>query len=424
MKAIQKKLNYGVYAVLTFSAAAMGILKYAVFAKILMPEDFAIYSLILSSYIFVLYLGGMGMCEGFLKLGSLAHGSDSFNDALRFLEASLVYGSGIFFIIICVFSLGYASVRTIYGWPLLFFYLPFLAYSAFIHNVLFALFRVQQSFICFSLMLFLKSFIMLGPGFFIGREYGAGGLLALETISFLVVFSVFWGRKKGVVSLVANFPNKALFKQLLKHGLPILLSSAVRNILIVVERWFVALALGLFILGQYSFLMTVYLVAITLIGFICNILGPKWLSDYARDLNFDDLFKRVLKVVLCLFIVFFILGGCLLLAMPLIIGNFYAQYYSPSLYGAAYMIFLGTFIGSLVCVFDWLFIATSKERVLLKNNVLVVVFAVLLLFHGYLSEYGLSDFAMIFLINRSFTLIIYGVEIFKLRAMQLEVSIC
>ena len=60
----------GLYLAFMTVASFLGFSKFILYSKLISVSEFGIYSLVLSSYIFFVFFGGMGFQEGLLKKGS------------------------------------------------------------------------------------------------------------------------------------------------------------------------------------------------------------------------------------------------------------------------------------------------------------------------------------------------------------------
>ena len=60
----------GVYLILMTFGTFLGFSKFILYSKLISVSEFGIYSLVISSYIFFVFFGGMGLQEGLLKKGS------------------------------------------------------------------------------------------------------------------------------------------------------------------------------------------------------------------------------------------------------------------------------------------------------------------------------------------------------------------
>lgn len=63
--------DYSLYIMLSLSAAILSFYKLGYLASTLSPEDFGLYSIIIISFVYIGYLGGLGGSDYVLKLGSM-----------------------------------------------------------------------------------------------------------------------------------------------------------------------------------------------------------------------------------------------------------------------------------------------------------------------------------------------------------------
>ncbi|HFG2205762.1 TPA: hypothetical protein ACGF8J_003321, partial [Vibrio cholerae] len=83
--------SHSIYAILSLSAASLSFYKLGYLANSLSSESFGMYSLIILSYVYIVYIGSMGGNEYMLKTGAVI---DSSNKELLFVTRNnaLIYG--------------------------------------------------------------------------------------------------------------------------------------------------------------------------------------------------------------------------------------------------------------------------------------------------------------------------------------------
>ena len=93
-------------------AAVLGLTKFLLFSKWVSVEDFGLYSLVMSSYIFLVFIGGMGFQEGILKKGSEKFSVGDEEVIRGYFLIALKYVSVSVFLVGCVLSLGTALLSS------------------------------------------------------------------------------------------------------------------------------------------------------------------------------------------------------------------------------------------------------------------------------------------------------------------------
>jgi len=387
--------------------ALLGVLKYGIFAKLLNPESFGIYSLVLTTYVYILYAGGLGLNEAVIKIGSHAHGKGQSEQVARLRDISLVYGGiatlvcGIIYILaikIFISDKTLANSLALAGG---------LALAALEFNLVDATFRASQKILLFSGMLFAKGLAVVILGMYLVPEYGANGVIVGEIIAFIGVFTlalIFCGNRFHLSRLS---DSRALFINAVRNGFPLVISMFIRNISMSMDRWVMAASIGLLALGKYTFAMILYLVALTGTGFLTNILGPRWLAGYAKNQNAKQLFHQIKKVVLHILILAIISAGPFFFLIKFALQYFYPAYAGDDTLIATALIYVGVTILMCTYLFDWLFIALSAEKKLLRIALYTLSITAILICLVHTLNGTIEFYAGVFLLCRFFTALLY-----------------
>jgi len=409
---MSSKKNKITYILLMGFSAFLSIMKFTIFSSVLGPEEYGLYSLVLSTYIFIVYLGGLGLNEAIIKLGSIAYGKKDLKYILKLRDISIFYGfilsiffSLIFFLVINFIEMGERVYEAL-------FLSIFLAISALEFNLMDSYLRVQQRFVSYSLMLFSKSLIVVFAGYFVAPIYNAYGLLCVEIISFCIIFLFVLFFKKDERFSFNHISNSFNFLiNAIRNGISILSSNIIRNLMLNIDKWAISSSLGLLPLGKYSFAMIIYLIAIFSLGLITTILGPKWLSEFSSINNSKVLLNIINKIIILVSsfgVLFFLL---FFYYLQTFLNIFYPAYSDLETCNTILIIFIGILFQIPIFLYDWFFIAISNERFILKMTFNMFIVTVIMILLCLYLELSIIYFALLFTAARVYIFIQYIVHI-------------
>lgn len=396
----------GLYLALMTIASFLGFSKLLVYSKLISVTEFGIYSLVISSYIFFVFFGGMGLPEGLLKKGSESYAVGDIKAIKAYFLAALAFSIPI--------SGSAAIVLTIaikYFSPINYEIIDILsvavvmALATILFNLLDAFLRAQQRFLLFAVALTLKNSLAISLGYLWAIEYGVKGLLVAEITGLLVTFF-------ALLFFLLGLQDLKLYKEtssgrLISNGYKLILTLVLRNVAQFIDRWFIAGTLGVIALGYYSFSMILITIAMVLVGFLVAVQGPKWIAELQIHNSVRylimDVNKNVLKFAACLILVapFFFLNIENLLVS---FNPEYAETVVIKLMGIVYLAVLATVP---IYLYDWVFVATSQEGYLVKANLFAVAVSVILYTGLWFTNSDIIDFALVFLIIKILILLIY-----------------
>lgn len=402
------QLSATIYTVFMVLAALLGVLKYAVFAKLLEPESFGLYNLVLTIYVFVIYAGSLGLNEALIKMGGVAHGKGELELIHRLRDVSIFYGGvitsfcGLIYVLgVWVFVKDVAIAQTLS-------LAAILAVAALEFNLVDTYLRIKQQFVFFSAMLFFKTLVVLTVGWHIAPIYSVNGVILVEIMASFGLFLIFLYVGGRGFKFEHIIDSTALFRNAIRNGFPMLASMFVRYISISMDRWVIAASIGLVALAKYAFAMIIYLVAVMASGFLTHVLGPRWLSAFGRSGDLAALFKSIKKVVLMLVVMAIVFMGPFFWTLPLLLNKYYPKYAGNELFWTAVFIYIGIVILVSTHLFDWLFIASSNEKILLKMSIGTLCATILLIFGAYFFGANIISYAIVFLSVRVFSAVMYG----------------
>lgn len=398
------KLQFFLYAFFMVGAAILGMLKLTVYAKLLEVEEFGLYSLVLSSYLFVMYAGSFGLNEALVKEGSIAYGKKKFKRIRHIRDLALCYSSlGVIFVSFMILLCSWLFVQKAMFQDAVYLMI-ILAFATLEFNLVSSYVRVNHKFTLFSKMLFFKSLLVILLAWFIAPEFGVYGLVILESIIF-IIFALFVLKIERVnIDFKRVFKANRHFRQAVKQGMPVMVSTVIRNLSLSLDRWVIVATLGLIALAKYAFAMILYQVAMVGIGFISTILGTRWLSSFGADSDLNRMFFKIKQIILFIGLVGVLLYWPFSILLNYTIDVFYPQYSDESVFVTVHLVYFGVILLTFTYLLDWLFIASSNEKILLKLSVFSLVLTAVFILYAYLMHAEIYIYAFIFLLVRAINL--------------------
>ena len=396
----------GPYLAFMTVASFLSFSKFILYSKLISVSEFGIYSLVLSSYIFFVFFGGMGLQEGLLKKGSESYAVGDIKTIKAYFLGAIAFSipiTGSVAIVIWIFlkyffSISYEIVDVLGVTALM-------VLATILFNLIDAFLRAQQKFLLFAVALTLKNSIAISLGYLWASEYSVKGLIIAEIIGLLVPFFV-------LLYILINVKDIKLYKEnhvgsLISNGYKLMLTLVLRNISQFIDRWFIALSLGAIFLGYYSFSMILLTISMVLIGFLVTVKGPEWIADFHnhKDIRIliQDVNKMVLKVLACLILV----APFLFLNIENMLISFNPNYAETIVIELIGIVYLAVLAVVPIYLYDWVFVAISKEGYLVKTNLLATVVSVILYLFLWFTKSDIVDFALAFLIIKILILFIY-----------------
>jgi len=408
------------YMVLISLSALLGVFKITLFAKLLGPEQYGLYALVLSVYVFLIYFGGLGLNEAFIKLGSRAFGQSDIVGIYELHILAAIYGGAATLVLGCLFSVTVIFLIDDPSVSLVLALASLLAITALEFNLLDALLRVTHRFVLYSIMVFSKSLIVIFIGWNVALEYGAYGVVVSEVFGFMIVSIVTYYLVETSVSINTILKNYELLFHAIKNGLPMMLSNVIRNLMLSADKWLLGSSLGMSAVGQYSFAMILYTMSIFLLGFITTVLGPKWLASYSNGHDAKKLLRSILSYSYAWFVLLFLLAIPAYILLPMGIDFFFVEYRNKDVILTMSIIYIGVMFLIPCCFLDWFFMAISFEKKVLNITISMMVLSLFLL--GICWYLGLSivAYAVVFSANRIYVFLRYLKVISSLKRQNFE----
>ncbi len=403
------------YTLFISLSALLGIFKITIFAKLLGPEQYGLYALVLSVYIFIVYFGSMGLSDALIKLGSKAFGQSKLNDVYDLHILAAVYGGVVTFVLGALFSISIVIFLSDEDVSIVLALAGLLAFSALEFNLIDALLRVTHRFVFYSVLLFVKSLGVILLGWYLALDYGAFGVVLSEIVAFSLVFLVAYFLIVRSVSLKGILNRYELVIFAIRNGFPMMLANVVRNLALSADKWVLASALGVAAVGKYAFAMILYTISMFILGFLTTILGPRWLASYSNDNDAKKLLRSVLRFSSAWFLLLFFVAIPAYLLLPIMIENFFVEYSSRDTILTTSIIYIGVMFLVPSFFLDWFFIAISFEKKVLSITISMMVLSMFLLGICWYLELSIVAYAVVFTAVRIYVFLRYMRVVFSLK---------
>lgn len=415
-----EKLKLSIYGMLLIFSGVLGAVKLSLYAAFLSTEDFGLYSLTLSIYIFVIYSGTWGLGEGLMKVGSIAHGKGDNTKIVILRDSAMFVGalgisvvSTLVFVVTLFFDIGQRTSTVL-------FLACFLGFSTYFFNIANVYFRATQQFILFAFSLFIKSLLVIVSAYFFSNQLGFSGLVLLEAILILFISTTLVFFSKDEFKFREIFKSSILIKTAVLSGAPVMVSNLIKALTMSVDRWAISASLGVIALSKYAFAMILFQIALVVLNLFNTVLGSKWLAEFGRSGDVSALHFKVKRVI------YLFLFLSLVLAIPVInffwylTERFYPSYSEADVKVIVYFIYVGTSLSVASYILDWFFIGSSNERLLLKISLVTLLFSLVISFFLYIGGSSIVLFSISFALVRFLSFI--SLALFSFKVLEDEIS--
>jgi O-antigen/teichoic acid export membrane protein len=251
-------------------------------------------------------------------------------------------------------------------------------------------------------MLFIKSSLVVILAWYYAPIYGVKGVVIIEVvIFFLLAFTALYFNRPNF-ELKKILKGHILFRKTIKHGVPIMVANLIRNLTLNIDRWVLIGSLGVIALAKYAFAMILYQAGMVGISFISTILGTRWLADFGRDSSLDAMVSKIAKIMVFGSAISLLLAWPVLMLISHFVELYYQKYAGSDFNSAVIYIYFGVVFLMLSSLLDWLFIASSNEKLVLKISLYSLAITILLMVYCYLEADKIYIYALVFLVVRVF----------------------
>lgn len=393
-----QRYQYILYVLLATSAACLSFFKFLFFAKHLSVDELGEYSLIMTTYVFLIYIGSLGANEYMLKMGSFSYANGDKKESIRIRTNSLFYGVVqtlvISFLLVCLlyfYSSYYFSI---------FFMAALVAIPNLCFNILDSFFRSTRKVLLFSFMMFSKAFLIMLYAYISYAKINLVVAIQAEFFSAISIFLIIFFIKYKEFSIADIMSPISLWPIMLKHGFYTTFVYMVRNLTVMFDRFFISFALGVSVLGQYAFVMIIYQACVLGGGMLTNVLGPRWLTEASSSGKVVYIFRKIMKFsgyVFFLGALFYPIFNGL---SPFLIRYFFVQYDTPLVYKIMSIVYISSIVYLCTSFLDWFYISTSKENIILLISLISLMLLMILFWSCWYLKLDIFSYVCSFLIVR------------------------
>lgn len=402
---------HSLYVVLSFGAAILSFYKLWYLASKLSSEDFGLYSIIILSFVYIGYVGGLGANEYMLKLGAMTD-FDEKSKILLMRNNAIFYGlSGVIVVSLIVFFTAHIffsrEIRLIAAAT------AALALLTLPYNIFESYYRAIQSTLIFSGMLFSKAVFVVVGVHILADDFGVEGVLISEMLALAIIIGVCFAKNFRTIILSGLERPAMAVKEIIRNGFYVSLSNILRNISLTADRYIVTFFLGVYSLGVYSFVMIIYQGSVLFSGIVMNIFGPYLVKRYKsngsrRDIAFF-LFKVVSSLALISVLAYPLVGHFI----PVLLEFFFKNYNDPEVHLMLKLIYIASVASFFIFLLDWFFVCVSKEYFISALSLVsfLLILSSALLFQ--LIEMNLKYYVVLFMAVRVLIFFVMAILVFR-----------
>jgi RimJ/RimL family protein N-acetyltransferase/O-antigen/teichoic acid export membrane protein len=285
--------GHAIFTALMTAAAVLGFVKGVVFAKVLGPQDFGYYGLVLVVVSFGIFLSNWGVLGALNNQLPMAYGRrdadlpDVVDRSLGTLIVALAATAVVYLLVVLVISPADGDRR------IALVLAAFLTVATNLNEFNVMMLRVQRRLIPLGGVYLARASLAIVAGVVAGMVWGWTGVVASELLA-LVSTSVI-ARRAWLPWIRVRAPRADRTRWLLRWGLPVTAANLIFITGFTADRVFVASTLP-DDLGQYilaSFVVTAWL---AVSGMISQALAPQLLFEYGAGLHLAQVRRRALRI--------------------------------------------------------------------------------------------------------------------------------
>lgn len=319
------KTKVVLYSLLMLGGSILGFARGAIFAKVLGPEMYGHLTVILIIMAYgtdIIHLGLLNGLNRELPV-SLGRGEYEYGSEITQKVFTAISILGV------VFSLIYIGYLILFSGITEEFYLPALIIAPLLvmANVFyqFALLelRAHQKIIILSLAIFLQALLTAAMGYLLGMSYGLLGIVISygAVLAFTALYTRYYFRTWKLVAI-----RLGDFKKIFGIGLPLLLSALCFNLMITVDKIFIAGAYDLAVLGIYQFASLVASGGFIISATISQYVSPKILHEYGQYGSIKKVFLDAARIALLTLAAFAVMYIPVILTVEYLVVRYFAGY--------------------------------------------------------------------------------------------------
>ncbi len=288
---------YSAFVILMVIGSSLGLVKGLVYAKVLDPQEFGYYGLVVIVLQFGLYLSNWGILSALNNHLPIAFGkgratdSDLLDRSMGALLITSGLTSGAYLAIVALLDFGDPNVQI----ALALAALTTVAATATEFHIL--VMRVQQGLIRMGLTYCLRATLTILAGTAAAVAFGYRGLILAELGALLV--TLFIARRLWIDPIGVKRPSWTATKRLIRAGSPLMVANVIVTLAFAADRLFVAAALP-DDFGQYALAALVVVAWIAVIAMLEQAVAPRLLREYGAGMKLRALRREALKVSLAI----------------------------------------------------------------------------------------------------------------------------
>jgi O-antigen/teichoic acid export membrane protein len=381
-------------------AMAAAMAKNLVFARLLHPQGFGVYTLALLLSAVGNYAATAGILDGLFREIPILRGQGS-TAALQAtrnagVTASLMLGAvaGVLLSIACAAAEWWQPDLDGLVWAG-----PMLVGTVALNTLMLDL-RTRERSSEYGALLFAKSAVaiaLIAPLV----QFGAAGAVAAETVAMLACAA--WCRIRWSDGLQWAVGDRAVVITLMKRGLPFTGGSVLQNLAMSADRWAVQLRFGSATLGRYAFAMLISSLGLIAINVLQQYAGPRILRAYGATGDRVAVVQKATWLMLILAAVFALAAVPVIVGFRWLVASWYPQY------AGAEQLVLGVYAGTVFMTlgfFDILFFAHGDGRWLMVTHGIVLAAQVLAYVAAAALSASLETYVIIFAAGRLLSLLL------------------
>jgi O-antigen/teichoic acid export membrane protein len=282
------------FAALMGAASLIGLLKTAVFAKVLGVDDLGLYGVAVIVTQFGVHLSTWGILHALNNQLPLALGrGEARTPALigRALGGVLLCSAltgALYLAVVAVVRPGSDGVR------LALVLAVALVMSTTLFEFVLLLLRVERRLLPLGAMYLLRAAVATLLGAAAGSRWGFSGVVAVEVVTLLAV--TLTARGRWLKSIRVLRPNRPELRWLIARGAPLMLANLIVVSSATVDRVFVAVTLP-DSLGQYVFATIVVTAWLAVSGIVVQALAPRYLFEHGAGLQLAAVWAKSMRVI-------------------------------------------------------------------------------------------------------------------------------
>jgi O-antigen/teichoic acid export membrane protein len=287
---------YLVYVGLMAAGASLGLIRGLIYAKVLEPQEFGYYGLVVIVLQFGLFVASWGILSALnnhlpIALGKGHNDPELLDRSMGALVITSCITVGVYLLIVSLVNFSDPEVQIALA----------LASGAVIASTLtefhILVMRVHQGLIKMAMTYVLRASLTIGAGVAAGILFGYRGVVLAELGALVVTLYV--ARHLWLDPIGIKRPSWPATRRLIRAGLPLTVANLIVVLSFVADRLFVAAALP-DQFGQYAFAALVVVAWIAIVAMLEQAVAPRLLREYGSGMSLREVRRQAVRVALSL----------------------------------------------------------------------------------------------------------------------------